>query len=67
MSWEMPMRFVTICVSFLSIVTFLAVIAPVAQSNNGDYVSCGKRGRPSAKHSALKDCVCPRVSCRQAV
>ena len=38
MSWEMTMRFVTICVSFLNIVAFLAVVPAMAQSNNGDYI-----------------------------
>ena len=38
MSWEMTMRFVTVCVSFLNIVTVLAVIPAMAQSNNGDYI-----------------------------
>lgn len=38
MSWEMTMRFVTRCVSFLNALTFLAVIPLMAQSNNGDYI-----------------------------
>ena len=37
MSWEMTMRFATMCISFL-IVTFLAVVPSMAQSNNGDYI-----------------------------
>ena len=32
------MRFVTMCVSFLSTVTFLAVMPSMAQSNTGDYI-----------------------------
>ena len=38
MSWGMTMRFVTMWVSCLNIVTFLAVIPATAQSNNGDYM-----------------------------
>jgi hypothetical protein len=37
-SWEMTMRFVNGCVSFLSAVTFLTVLPATAQSNHGNYI-----------------------------